>query len=152
LVSLNSTLGQPENVNPVATISPATALSAIQKYPGYRKQLKGLVPPSLLLFPGAAGEVASYIHRRGRSGRGRVKGERQDGLSPLHMDYVVEAHAGSVIAELPRTPSVVAIEKAEDAKKQVREIGIESSGGKKLLKDTNWNVQTYDFDYKRSSG
>jgi hypothetical protein len=68
------------------------------------------------------------------------------------MDYVVEAHAGSVIAELPRTPSVVAIEKAEDAKKQVREIGIESSGGKKLLKDTNWNVQTYDFDYKSSSG
>src|SRR5438093_11091022 len=64
------------------------------------------------------------------------------------MDYVVDAQTGSVIDELPRTPSIAATENAVDGKKEKRDIGVESDAGHKLLKDTKWNVQTYDFGFK----
>src|SRR5262249_36864640 len=37
LVSINSALGEPKNVSPVAKISPAAALKAIKQYPGFEK-------------------------------------------------------------------------------------------------------------------
>ncbi len=148
LVSLNSSLGQPEDVKPVAKISPAEAISAIQKYPGYRKELKGLVPHPYFYFEKRRSRWhLAFIVEDVPVAR-ESKAKDQEGPSPLYMDYVVDAQSGSVIAELPRTPSVAATEKAEDGKKQLRDIGIESTAGKKLLKDTTWNVQTYDFDYK----
>ena len=148
LVSLNSSLGQPEDVKPVAKISPAEAISAIQKYPGYRKELKGLVPHPYFYFEKRRSRWhLAFIVEDVPVAR-ESKAKDQEGPSPLYMDYVVDAQSGSVIAELPRTPSVAATEKAEDGKKQLRDIGIESTAGKRLLKDTTWNVQTYDFDYK----
>lgn len=146
LVSLNSALGQPKDVDPVAKISPAEALSAIRKYPGYRKQLDGLVPHLYFYFEKkrAKWHLAFFVEDVPVE---REKGEKGKS-SPLYMDYVVDARNGSVIDELPRTPSIAATENAIDGKKAKREIGIDSDAGKKLLKDLKWNVQTYNFKFK----
>ena len=44
MVSLNSSLGTPEGVDPIAKISPADAVKAVEQYPGYAKKLDGVVP------------------------------------------------------------------------------------------------------------
>jgi Zn-dependent metalloprotease len=44
LVSVGSSLGEPSGVDPVAKISPADAVRAVEKFPGYRKKLDGIVP------------------------------------------------------------------------------------------------------------
>ena len=146
LVSLNSALGQPQGVSPVAKISPAQALSAIQQYPGYRKQLDGLVPHPYFYFDKKQSKwhLALIVEDVPVERQGRTKMKS----SPLYMDYVVDARTGSVIDELPRTPSIAETVDAVDQKNEKRNIGIESEAGKKLLKDAMWNVQTYDFKFK----
>src|ERR1700675_2201195 len=44
LVSINSSLGEPKGVSPVAKLAPADAVKAVQKYPGYKKDLENIVP------------------------------------------------------------------------------------------------------------
>lgn len=64
------------------------------------------------------------------------------------MDYVVDAHSGKVVAELPRTPSMASsVESAADGLGKKREIRIEVSGAKKILSDISLNIQTYNFDF-----
>ena len=147
LVSLNSSLGQPEGVSPVAKISPAQALTAVQKYPGYRKRLMGLVPHPYFYFEDKTTKwhLAFIVEDVPVE---RERGKNEKGSMPLYMDYVVDAHTGSVIDELPRTPSVAATETAMDGRKQNRNIGIESEASRKILHDTKWNVQTFDFKFK----
>jgi Zn-dependent metalloprotease len=146
LLSLNSSLGEPKGVNAVAKISPARVLSTIQEHPGYRKRLDGLVPHLCFYFQNRRRKWhLAFIVEDVPVERARKK---EKGAIPIYMDYVVDAHTGSVIDELPRTPSVAATEGAIDGKKQKRDIGIESDAGKKLLKDTKWNVQTFDFKFR----
>ena len=46
LVSIDSALGEPEGVDPVATVSPAAAMAAAAAAPdGYAPDLAGVVPP-----------------------------------------------------------------------------------------------------------
>jgi Zn-dependent metalloprotease len=147
LVSLNSALGQPQGVNPVAKISPAGALASIQKYPGYRKRLDGLVPHPYFYFEKKRSKwhLAFIVEDVPVERTGEKEGRAS---SPLYMDYVVDAQTGSVIGELPRTPSIAVVDKAVDGKNEKRDIGIESEAGRRLLKDAMWNVQTYDFKFK----
>jgi Zn-dependent metalloprotease len=78
--------------------------------------------------------------------KGATKGPFK--VSPTLMDYVVDAQTGTVVAELPRTPSMAAInQSAKDGKGVSRQIKVESNGKKKTLLDTSLNVQTYDFKF-----
>jgi Zn-dependent metalloprotease len=64
---------------------------------------------------------------------------------PLKMDYVVDATTGAVIAETPRTPSATMTVSATDGLGKVRQIRIQQNGNKRLLKDDQLNVATFDF-------
>jgi Zn-dependent metalloprotease len=64
------------------------------------------------------------------------------------MDYVVDAHNGALVAELPRTPSLAAVnETAADGKGINRQFQADNSGATTLLRDTKANVQTFDFRF-----
>ncbi len=147
LVSMNSSLGRPD-VSSVAKVAPADALKAVDKYPGFRKQLANIVPH------------LNYYYEREKSKWRLVyiledvpvwpTGTRAGDLhpSPRYMDYVVDAQSGTLVAELPRTPSMSSVtENAVDGKNQTRNIQVEVNGDTKILRDLSLNVQTFDFKF-----
>jgi len=155
LVSLNSSLGQPDDVSPVARISPDAALKTIAKAPGYTKDLTGIVPKLHFYFDKAASKwrlvfIAEDVPVK-RQPRKAPKDEKSGGvirLAPQYMDYVVDAHTGALVAELPRTPSLAAFtETAADGKGVTRQFQVENSGSRKLLLDSQAHIQTFDFRF-----
>jgi bacillolysin/neutral peptidase B len=158
LVGLNASLGEPKGVDPVAGISPATALKKIRGHGGYRKQLERTVPRLCYYFDARASArtwrlvyIAEDVPvQRAKAGKSRAK------PAPQFMDYVVDAHSGKVIAELPRTPSFATTTATTtattpatgiDGLKKVREFGVELHGRKQLLRNRQLNVQTFDFQF-----
>jgi Zn-dependent metalloprotease len=146
-VSLNSSLGNPAGVSPIATISPAAAVRAVRGYPGYQKDLAGVVPRPHYYFDSAAAKwrlvfILEDVAIRPRGSRKSV--------SPFYADYVVDAHTGRVVAELPRTPSAAAStveDSAADGRGVMRTFKVQQSGKTRTLKDASLNVQTFDFRF-----
>jgi Zn-dependent metalloprotease len=149
LVSINSALGQPKGVSPVAKISPADAVKAVERYPGYKKDLDNIVPHLYFYFDNADAKwrlVFILEEVPVSAAKGTIKGAFK--VSPILMDYVVDARTGAVVAELPRTPSLAAVtQTAKDGKEVSRQVKVESNGTKKTLLDTSLNVQTFDFKF-----
>lgn len=164
LVSMNSALGEPTGVNPVAKIAPADAITAAEKFPGYRKDIAGIVPRLNYYFDKGASKwrlvfiledvpvtpASSKKGVRAKLPRGPASPpeSREDytDLTPRYMDYIVDAHTGKVVAQLPRTPSMATTAvSAVDGLGKTRQITVEMTGSKKQLKDTTLNVQTFDF-------
>src|SRR5438552_1707769 len=121
LVSLNSSLGDPRNVSPVAKISPDAALKTIDNAPGYTKDLKDIVPKLHFYFDKPHSKwrlvfIAEDVPVRQKGGKASKKA-RGESRAPIYMDYVVDAHTGALVAELPRTPSLAAVNQtAKDGK------------------------------------
>jgi Zn-dependent metalloprotease len=149
LVSLNSALGNPSGVNPIAKISPAEARTAVEKYPGFRKHLDTIVPALNFYFDktGQKWRLVYILEDVPVEQTGAKKGSGS--VSPHYMDYVVDAQTGKVVTELPRTSSMAAsVENATDGLGKTRQIRVETTGNKKLLHDTTANVQTFDFTFR----
>ena len=147
MVSLNSSLGTPAGADPVAKVSPADAVKAVAKYPGYDKTLDGVVPHLSFYFDQAKSkwrlvfilENVLVKPQDKKSGNSRT----------MRMDYFVDAATGVVVAEVSRTPTMArVVENAIDGKGVSRSFGVEVNGTKKLLQDTTLNVQTFDFKFK----
>jgi Zn-dependent metalloprotease len=151
LVSLNSSLGTPDKVSPVAKISPSDALKAVEKVAGYKKDFTGIVPKLNFYFDKAQGKwrlvfIAEDVSVRSTDSKATKDGPRR--VSPIYMDFIVDAHTGALVAQLPRTPSLAAVqETAVDGKGAQRQIQVENSGSSALLQDTQANVQTFDFQF-----
>ena len=151
LVSLNSSLGDPKQVSPVAKIAPEAALKTIARAPGYTADLAGVVPKLNFYFDAAKRKwrlvfIAEDVPVRRK--RTRSKASRGDRVAPLYMDFVVDAHTGSLVAQLPRTPSLAAVsDTAKDGKGANRQFEVESSGASKVLQDSKANIQTFDFNF-----
>jgi Zn-dependent metalloprotease len=146
LVSLNSSLGEPKGVSAVARIATVDAVKAVEKYPGYKKELANIVPQLMYYFDKNESKWRLVFFLEdvpvGPERRDRVK------PAPQYMDYVVDADTGKVVAELPRTTCMAAtLEQAIDGRKQSRQIRVEITGAKKILHDTSVNVQTFDFGF-----
>ena len=148
LVSLTSSIGEPEGVSPIARRAPAAAVKAVERYPEFKKQLVNIVPQLMYYFDKGASKpkwrLVYFLQRV------PVTPKRRDQTkhAPQCMDYVVDAHTGKLVAELPWTPGMAATqERAIDGLKQSREIKIEKTGAAVILKDTSANVQTFDFAF-----
>src|SRR4051812_47618244 len=152
LVSLNSSLGQPDGVSAVAKISPDDALKTIAKAPRYSKDLKGIVPHLNFYFDNAKSKwrlvfIAQDVPVK-RTGAKPAAKTKDAALSPLYMDYVVDAHTGVLVAQLPRTPSMAAVsETGIDGKGVMRSFQVENSGTQKTLTDSQAHIQTFDFGF-----
>jgi len=146
LVSINSSLGEPRDVNPVAKISPSEAIKAVKDYPGFKKNLQDLVPHLSYYYDNASAKWRLVFFLEDVPVSLERKATHGTKPAPLYMDYVVDALTGKVVTELPRTPSLASeVIKASDGKNVTREIRVEVNGKTKLLKDTTLNVQTFDF-------
>ncbi|MDQ3806155.1 MAG: M4 family metallopeptidase, partial [Acidobacteriota bacterium] len=66
--------------------------------------------------------------------------------APQVFDYVVDAHTGELVAELPRSQSLT--EKAPDATGRVRTFGCTRNGSARHLHDPATNVHTFDFGFR----
>ena len=156
LVSLESTLGTPEGVDPVASVSPAEARTAAESAPdGYTPTSMDAVPKLHYYFDVPTStwrlvyileDVPVTLDRSGESESGQRPLE-----PPRFVDYVVDAHDGQVVAVLPRTPSVASGEeqKALDAFGAERTfLASTNEDGNLVLVDPVLNVETYDFGFK----
>ncbi|MEO8592112.1 MAG: M4 family metallopeptidase [Candidatus Solibacter sp.] len=144
LVSMNSSLGEPEGVSPIAKLAPAEAVKAVAKLPQVRN-VDGIVPQLNYYYDAARSKwrlafiledvPVSHLDEAFKPG-------------PQWSDFVVDAMTGSLITELPRTPSMAStVENAVDGKNQTRQIRVEVTGSQKLMKDATLNVQTFDFKF-----
>ncbi len=151
LLSIDSSLGAPTGVDPVASVAPSDAVKAVAVHPGYRAQLDGVVPRLHYYFDAPRSrwrlvyileDVPVSILRSG----GR---RRPSELEPPHfMDFVVDAHTAKVVAELPRTPSMAGVvQQAKDGLGMMRSMRVEKSGRSFVLRDSTYNVATFDFRF-----
>ena len=141
LVGINSTLGTPSGVDPVAKKSPAEALKAVKDYPGHKKNLDGIVPRTYYYYQAARAKWCLVFIFEDVPVVPTSKGP-----SPVLMDYIVDANTGKVIAALPRTPTAVATETDKDGLGVARKFEVDLTGNVKTL-----NVQTFDFKFKDPS-
>ena len=147
LLGINSALGTPESVSPVAKISPADAVKAVKAYPGHTKDLSKIVPRLNYYFDRAASKWRLVFILEDVPVVPKTKGKTK-GESPVLMDYVVDAHSGKVISALPRTPTVAVQETAPDGLGNPRTFEADQAGSSLVLKDSTLNVQTFDFKFK----
>ncbi|MFI6875162.1 M4 family metallopeptidase [Streptomyces sp. NPDC050400] len=155
LVSIDSALGEPEAVTPVATVSPKDALAAAAAEPdGYVPDLAGVVPRLNHYFDaGMSRWRLVYILEDVPVTSDRVTppraGQESEPEPPRLVDYVVDAHDGQVVTVLPRTPSMAAGEEQTAADSfDVKRTFLVSRRGEALeMNDPVHNVQTFDFDF-----
>jgi Zn-dependent metalloprotease len=140
-LAISSALGQPTDVDPVATISPAQALAVIHEDVGNESVLE---PPRLYY----------YFDNQTDPSRWRLVymskdvPREDDGDTPELADYVIDAHTAEIVGRLPRTQSVTwtpseGIVEFQGVERKVRVERDEQNNMR--LSDTMRNVRTHDF-------
>jgi Zn-dependent metalloprotease len=153
LVSLDSSLGQPD-VDPVASVSPADAVAAAGRHPGFKSSLEGIVPQLHYWYdPAASKWRLVYILENVRVAVDQETmsdEDRNSGLEPpRYVDYIVDAHEGAVVSVAPRTPSAAGVEQtATDGFGVERTFLCEQDGDGFALRDPVHNVHTFDFGFR----
>jgi Zn-dependent metalloprotease len=147
MVSLNSSLGTPQGVDPIAKIAPADAVKAVERSPGYDKKLDGVVPHLSFFFDQQESQWRLVFILENVPVKS--KGKKTDQPGPRRVDYFVDAHTGEVVAQISRTPTMArVVESATDGENVSRSFGVEVKGTKKFLQDATLNVHTFDFKFK----
>jgi Zn-dependent metalloprotease len=164
LVSINSALGTPSGVDPVAGISPAAAAEAIRRDAGLEKLPAESMPRLFYYFDRHTQKwllayLAENIPVPPRDAAASALDPAADthekpphGAVPLPelFDYVVEAHSGDIVAKLPRVAGAevrTTVEIDETGRqRQIRAIGLDE--GRLRLEDPELNVHTYDAGFK----
>jgi Zn-dependent metalloprotease len=162
LVSISSSLGDPTNVDPIARVSPHEVLQTVRRLAGYAEgETLSKTPRLFFYYDDAALRwrlvyiVEDVVKRRSEvtpvDRSGGAAEEPQHAVPPEMADFVIDAHSGELIRELPRTMSVETrtVEQAKDELGKSQQIGVLSDGnGAKQMFDTELNVITHDFEFK----
>lgn len=146
LLGINSALGSPESVSPVAKISPADAVKSVKAYPGHKKDLDKVVPRLNYYYDRTASKWRLVFILEDVPVTPETKSP-----SPVLMDYVVDANTGKVVTEVPRTPTVATQKTAPDGLGNSRDFEVDKVGASETLNDTTLNIQTFDFKFKDPS-
>ncbi len=78
-----------------------------------------------------------------------IKGKASEHQIPLVFDYVIDAHNGALVAELPRTPAARhGTASARDELGRMQTFDIEIKDGKRVMRNAELNIETYDFAYR----
>jgi Zn-dependent metalloprotease len=143
LISLNSSMAEPNLRSYVARISPYQVLKKIAAIAGYGRELPHGIP-KLNLYRDSSKWHLTYIVEDVRS---RKKGKTTLKDFPLIHDYVIDAITGALVAELPRTPTIV-VGKGVDELGELKSFGIEIRGGKRTMRDVRLNIETHDLAFR----
>ncbi|WP_329000076.1 M4 family metallopeptidase [Kribbella sp. NBC_00709] len=155
LIGIDAALGEPQHLNPVASVSPAAALDAAADVrDGYRPTLTSVVPRLNYYYDvkNARWRLVYILEdvpvRLDRSVE--ASQDRDSALEPPHfVDYVVDAHSGEVVTMLPRTPSMAPVEQTAVDTFGVKQTFLASPGGGVLVMvDPDHKVETYDFTFQ----
>jgi Zn-dependent metalloprotease len=148
MVSLNSNLAEPDVPSFVAKISPQDALKRAGAEAGYGRALPEVTPVLNLYFDSKNKWHLAYIVENVRIRKEPKAKGAGDGHVPLVFDYVVDARTGSLIAALPRTPSMAAdTAQGVDELGATQTLGVDTNGTTLVLRDTALNIETYDFKW-----
>jgi Zn-dependent metalloprotease len=143
LISLNSSMAEPNLRSYIARISPYQVLKKIAAIAGYGRQLPDGIPRQNIYRDCTGKWHLTYIVEDVRS---RKKGKTTLKDFPLVHDYVIDAITGALVAELPRTPTIV-VGKGLDEFGEMKNFGIEIRGGKRTMRDVRLNIETHDFAF-----
>ena len=155
LIGIDSALGEPQEVEPVATVSAGDALAAAATAPhGYVPVLAGVVPRLNYYFDATASRWRLvYILEDVPVTLDRTVelqlGQESKFEPPRFVDYVVDAHDGQVVSILPRTPSMTTGEEqtAADSFDVKRTFFVSRQGESLVMNDPIHNVQTFGFNF-----
>lgn len=148
-LAINSSLGTPSGVNHVASVSPAAALKVAAKTSGQTLKSLNQTPRLYYYFDQNVEKwCLAYIIEDVPKRNPKIS-ETGNLESPL-MDYIIDAHSGKLLAELPRVNTMAAVQEVvKDALNKNRKITVEAlANGKKRLHDSTLNVTTHGFDFK----
>ena len=156
LVSINSTLTEPTNVDPVASVAPADVLKTVAQSSGQAVDTLESTPNVYYYFDREAQRWRLvYITRDVTKLKGSgvsdpeaategVSNRRAQSYSvPQVFDYVVDAHSGELVVELPRSHNITV--KALDGLKKLRTINFTKNEVGNILHDSDLNLHTHDF-------
>lgn len=148
-LAINSALGVPSGVSPVAKVSPAEAVKKTVKLAG-RQPGRELTPRLNYYFDRKANRWRLVYIMEDVPVKRLEKTEGQPKGVPFLMDYFIDAHTGALVAELPRTATMAgpSEEDALDGLAKQRRIRYVEQQGRKILQDDQLNVLTYDFNYQ----
>ncbi len=149
-VGINSSLGTPEGVNHIAKVSPAQAAEATAKAASVSAAAITQTPRLYYYFEQRARRWRlAYILENVVTKPPKSAG-RSD--SPVK-DFVVDAHTGKLLAELPRTATMAdVVEQVRDANGKKRRITLEvRPDGKRQMRDATLNVTTFGFGFRDPS-
>lgn len=147
-LAISSSIGDPTEVDPVATVSPAQAIDVVRR-DGVDEGTP--VPPPRLYF---------YFDKQAEPDRWRLvyiakdvpRDVRAGSPVPELWDYVVDAHTGELVARMPRTQSMTWNPFEASAPDEVgvaRRVRLErDADGNLRLNDTVRNVRTHDFAFQ----
>lgn len=153
LVGIDTTMGQPQGVDPVAGIAPAQAVEIARGAPDGYMLVADLIVPSLhFYFDGGQRQwLLVYLLEDVQVTLGEAKGEDGPLPEPPHLvDYVIDAHDGAVVDVLPRTPSLTTqgVEQtAADSFGVQRTFVTEPDGERLVLRDPMHHVETFDLGF-----
>jgi Zn-dependent metalloprotease len=155
LIGIDSALGEPQGVDPVATVSAGDALAAAAAAPhGYVPVLAGVVPRLNHYFDATSSRWRLvYILEDvpvTLVGTAESQSARESTFEPPRsVDYVVDAHDGHVVSVLPRTPGMTTGEEqtATDTFHAERTFLVSRQGESLVMNDPVHNVQTFSFDF-----
>jgi len=150
-VSINSTVGDPSNVNSVAKLSPAEALDRVCRLAGYDKMpLEAPARPFFYYDKASSSWRLVYIVEDVLRLAGSPGSVSSGGL-PEVSDFVIDAQNGELVDELPRASTIVedSVALAVDSLGKQREIAIltDDATNSMWLHDRRRNIHTHDFRF-----
>jgi Zn-dependent metalloprotease len=141
-LAINTAMGEPKGVDPIATVSPARIAARLPRLTRIPRPRTRPVPRLHYYFDGRRRRWRlAYI----------VEGApiRWPDGDPGVMDFVFDAHSAALISRRPRTPGLsAATETAVDDLGEERTFACEVKAGAKTLRDPTLNVRTCDFEWK----
>lgn len=157
LVSINSSMGDPVNVDPVASISPAEALAKVKELAGYSSMPLNANPRLFYYYEQSQSRwrlvyIFEDVLKRSPDGPAdNAPGEHAHDSLPPVVDYVLDAHSNELIKEIPRVLTAAITEQATDGLNKSRTITAFQQDGppvSKQLHDPALNVITHDFEFR----
>lgn len=147
-LSINSALGTPKDVSPIAKVSPKDALDKALDRAGTKSTTQ--LTPRLNYYFDQKLNRWRLVYIIEDVPLAKPAGKESTSVQYV-MDFVVDAHTGAMVAELPRTPTMAGENEVEatDGMGKKRLIRFKpGTGTKKVLVDEKLNVMTFDFGFR----
>jgi Zn-dependent metalloprotease len=143
LLAINSSVGAPIGLSPIADVSPADAIKTIASDPGYETDLSVVIPMLNYFYDSSTSEwrlvyILNDIY---------VSSENTSENKALITDFVIDAHSNSIVAKLPRT-SYATMANGLDGLGVSQSFGVEKVGVSLSLKDSRLKIETYDVKFQ----